>query len=208
MKRVIAICLPLAVAVLAGCGGQAPAIEPTAEPAAPEPTPEPTAVPPTPLPPTETPEPGPPLVIEEGQTAADGCTIATLDTASWGPIESSYPTVETTSGSFHSYYLFHDNEDGFDFHVELWTTHGFGWTGQLGTFPIDCTGIGICANFSPDGVNYYRAKEGEVDIIALSRAGETASGEMVLTNLTLQPNPGTDAPGCYHIDEVSISVEE
>jgi len=155
-----------------------------------------------------TPEPGPPLVIEEGQTTADGCTIATLNTASWGPIDSAYTTEEYSSGSFHSVYFFLDNEDGFNFNVELWPTHGMGWTGQLGTFPIDCTGIGICANFSPDDVNHYQAKEGEVDIIALSRAGETASGEIVLTNLTFQPNPGTDAPGCYHIEEVTISVEE
>lgn len=44
-------------------------------------------------------------------------------------------------------------DDGFFFSVEAYTVYGPEWTGQLGTFDIDCTatGTGICVHFDPDG---------------------------------------------------------
>ena len=156
-----------------------------------------------------TPEPGPAFAIEDGQTADDGCTVVTIDTASWGPIDSAYIKEEYAPGETYEFFLFRDNEDGFDFAVELYPRYGMGWTGQSGTFPPDCHNVyGICVNLSLDDENRYQADQGEVDIITVANVDGTVSGEIVMTNLTLQPFPGTDATGCYHIDEVSIFVEE
>ena len=43
--------------------------------------------------------------------------------------------------------------DGFFLSFELYTTYGPTWTGQMGTFEINCSGLstGICAHFDPDG---------------------------------------------------------
>jgi hypothetical protein len=41
--------------------------------------------------------------------------------------------------------------DGFYFGLEAYTVFGAGWTGQLGTFDIDCEFNGICLHFDPDG---------------------------------------------------------
>jgi len=53
------------------------------------------------------------------------------------------------------YFLVHTSppHDGFFFSVEAYTTYGPDWTGQLGTFDIDCSpsGTGICVHFDPDG---------------------------------------------------------
>ena len=53
------------------------------------------------------------------------------------------------------YFLVHTSppHDGFFFSIEAYTTYGPDWTGQLGTFDIDCTstGTGICVHFDPDG---------------------------------------------------------
>lgn len=200
--------------VLAACNPAQP--EPADEPPPPddetesepeqEPTavPEPTEVPPTPVPPTETPEPLPALVIDDPpQTAADGCTIATLNTESWGNIYTGY-----TAGA-DPFFQIHDTEDGFYFNVELYTVYGAGWTGQTGTFAPDCGANGICAYLVPDDVNPYLATAGEINIISLSQEGGAIVGpvELTLTNLTLQPVPGTSSSGCYHIDEVVISVD-
>jgi hypothetical protein len=43
------------------------------------------------------------------------------------------------------------NTDGFYLGLEAYTVFGAGWTGQLGTFAIDCENNGICLHFDPDG---------------------------------------------------------
>lgn len=43
------------------------------------------------------------------------------------------------------------NADGFYLGLEAYTLFGAGWTGQLGTFDIDCEFNGICLHFDPDG---------------------------------------------------------
>ena len=41
--------------------------------------------------------------------------------------------------------------DGFYLGLEAYTVYGAGWTGELGTFDIDCESNGICLHFDPDG---------------------------------------------------------
>ena len=60
------------------------------------------------------------------------------------------------AGSADPFYHVHTNPavDGFFLSIEAYTTaYGPGWTGQLGTFEIDCSegGTGICVHFDPDG---------------------------------------------------------
>lgn len=64
--------------------------------------------------------------------------------------------------------------DGFFLGLELYTVYGAGWTGQTGTFPIDCGGTGICVHFSigegPDlGADFLAA--GNLTINQLDEGG-------------------------------------
>lgn len=59
------------------------------------------------------------------------------------------------AGSDDPFYHLHTNPatDGFFLAIEAYTVYGEGWTGELGTFDIDCApeGTGICVHFDPDG---------------------------------------------------------
>ena len=60
------------------------------------------------------------------------------------------------AGSADPFYFIHTDPaaDGFFLSIEAYTTaYGRTWTGQLGTFAIDCStaGTGICVHFDPDG---------------------------------------------------------
>ena len=205
---------PLLLAiVIAGCSSTSPTEDPTPT-LAPEAAPPDTEVPAaTEPPPTETetsaadtPVPAEPIEIDPDQVADDGCPVAVLNTESWGPMHASY-----NAGS-DPFFHFHDNENenenGFYFNVELYTAYGAGWTGQTGTFETDCDSNGICVYLVPDDVNPYLATVGEIAIDSLSQEGGTLLEPVQLTisNLTLQPVPGSSSTGCFHINEVSISI--
>ncbi|MCP4417729.1 MAG: hypothetical protein GY805_13985 [Chloroflexi bacterium] len=97
--------------------------------------------------------------------------------------------------------------------IELYTQYGAGWTGQLGTFTPNCNGNGICVYLVPNNINSYQAVEGEVEIVTLpevddieSSIGITSTVSIGLNNLTLRPVPGTNAPGCFHVDDTFLVV--
>ena len=173
-----------------------------------EPSPVPTDTPPPPtpteVPPTETPVPPDPIVINSDVLADDGCPIVELNTTSWGPLYAAY-----NAGS-DPFFHFHDNEEGFYFNAEFYTQYGAGWTGELGTFAPDCNANGICVYLVPDDVNPFWATAGEVTITALEQVDGTISRpvEIEMTNLTMNPVPGSSSEGCFHVDAVSILIEE
>ena len=59
------------------------------------------------------------------------------------------------AGAADPFYQLHTDpgSDGFFLGIEAYTVYGAAWTGELGTFAIDCTpqGTGICVHFDPDG---------------------------------------------------------
>jgi len=188
--------------VLASCSPAA-APSPT-QVAAPTSTPAAAEASPTPPPPTSTPTSVPePMLIHEDQLAEDGCPLVELHPESWSPMHAAY------NGGSDPFFQFHDNEEGFYFNVELYTVYGPGWTGQLGTFDTDCNANGICVYLVPDDAHPYLATSGEISIGSLGQqAGALQKPvDLVLSNLTLKPVPGSQSEGCFHIEEVSIRIE-
>jgi hypothetical protein len=168
-------------------------------------TPEPTAtpVPPTEVPPTPTETPIPPPIVIGTETAADGCTLLELNPVAWSPLYYAY-----NAGSDPFFHI-HTQEQGlFFFGVEMYTVYGAGWTGQQGTFDTDCTANGICVYVVPSPPGAYLADAGEVDIVALAQEDDVIKlpVELHFRNLTFQPAPGGGATGCYHVDEVIITI--
>lgn len=181
-------------------------------------TPTPTHPPPSPtpthLPPTATatvaamatatavPQ-GDAIEIDPANAADDGCALVDLNTAVWSPL-----TALFNSGS-DPFYQFHTNEPDFYFNIELYTVFGPSWTGQTGAFPPDCNGNGICVYLVPDNANQYWATAGEVTINALAQADGAIVGDVDirLTDLTMEPVPGTNGEGCFYIDEAAIQIE-
>jgi hypothetical protein len=174
---------------------------PTATPVPTEvpPTETPTEAPPTPTP-TEVPEP---LLIDPENIADDGCTVVELNPGSWNP-----PFNGFNRGSDPYFHIHSINQD-FYFSAEFYTVYGAGWGGQLGTFAPDCNRSGICIYLVPDNTNAYLATDGEVEITALEEVNGVLQlpVEFSLTNLTLVPVPGSGAPGCYHLDAITILIE-
>ncbi len=158
----------------------------------------------TTTPPTEIPVTAESIEISTDQLADDGCPLVVLNTDSWAPMSASYNAGDDPL------YQFHDNEEGFYFNVELYTVYGAGWTGQSGTFAVDCNASGICVYLVVDDVNPYLATAGEIVIDSLSQEGNSLQRpvQISMTNLTMQPTPGSTSPGCFHIDDVSITIED
>ena len=66
----------------------------------------------------------------------------------WEAIDATYlPNTGTPDDPF---FHIHSNTDpdGFFLGIELYTIYGTGWTGETGTFDIDCGGTGICVHLS------------------------------------------------------------
>ena len=142
-----------------------------------------------------------PITIMESEASADGCTLVELNTQNWGPISKGY-----TSGA-DPFFQLHDNEEGFYFNAELYTVYGPGWTGQTGTFALDCSKNGICVYLVPDDVNSYLANSGTVQIDSLLQQGGAITGPVDVTfqNASFYPAEGSKGQGCYHINEVQLS---
>ena len=116
-----------------------PTVPPTAPPTVP-PTAPPTAPPPTPLPTTP-----PPAAVVIGAPDADGIITVSIDGGQLNPLFSSFEEGDDP------FYLIHTQQDDVFVGVELYTVFGSAWTGELGTFPTDCTTHGICVYLDPDG---------------------------------------------------------
>ncbi|NND74688.1 MAG: hypothetical protein HKN44_06735 [Ilumatobacter sp.] len=128
-----------------------PATDPPATTVAPTTLPPTTAPPttlaPTTVAPTTLPAPTttlPPIAI--GEPDATGVRIVTIDGAALAPL------FDTFQDGTDPFYLVHTQQDDIFVSAELYTKFGDEWTGQLGTFPTDCTTHGICVYFDPDGV--------------------------------------------------------
>jgi hypothetical protein len=179
------------------------AVPPTDTPA-PTNTPEPTATSsPTPTPTATPPDP---IVISTDETAADGCPLIELNPESWQPLFAAY------HGGGDPYFQFHTQaEESFHFNLEMYTVYGAGWTGQLGSFVPDCSGSnGLCVYIVPDNTNPYWATAGEISINALEQVDGalTFPVDITLSNLTMNPVPGSGSPGCFHIDELAVKIEK
>ena len=77
--------------------------------------------------------------------------LATINPDALAPIV----FVPPAAGSADPFYHVHTTPalDGFFLSIEAYTKYGPKWTGQLGTFAVECTptGTGICVHFDPDG---------------------------------------------------------
>ena len=77
--------------------------------------------------------------------------MVTIDPAALAPLYYAPPVA----GSSDPFYHIHTTPDidGFFLSIEAYTVYGTDWTGELGTFDIDCSasGTGICVHFDPDG---------------------------------------------------------
>jgi hypothetical protein len=189
------------------------AVPPTDTPA-PTNTPEPTntAVPtatssPTPVPtatPSPTPIPPDPIIINTEETAADGCPLIELNPETWNPLTAAY------NGGSDPFFQFHTQNESFFFNLELYTVYGASWTGQLGSFVPNCNGNGLCIYILPDNTNPYWATAGEISINALEQVDGTLTFpvEIIMSNLTMNPVPGSQSTGCYNIAEMSVIIEE
>jgi hypothetical protein len=103
-------------------------------------------------------------------------------------------------GSVDPFYHLHTSpdEDGFFLSVEAYTVYGSAWTGQTGTFAIDCSpaGTGICVHFDPDGSGPLAnlgsdfLATGEITIVALGEAGfDVTLSEVAFSDGTTIPGP-------------------
>ena len=145
------------------------------------------------------------IAISE-EIGPDSCPLVEFNPAAWQPLYSAY----NTGGD--PFFHIHTNEAAgtFYFNLELYTVYGPSWTGQLGTFTPDCNANGLCVYLVPDAVNPYWVTAGEMEIVALSQVDGvfTAPLEINFNGLTLEPVPGSSSTGCYHIESLSVHIEE
>lgn len=223
MSRKTILMLLTAALLAAGCRSATPTTAPVDEPAEPTattvpsdtPKPTETSVPPTATeaPPTETATAPPPTatatataeaLVIGSETAADGCTLVSLNPAAWSPLYTAY-----NPGSDPFFHI-HTTDEGFFVNLELYTVFGAGWTGETGVFETDCTANGICVYLVPVPGSPYLASAGEIEITALSQTDDVLDFpiDLSLRDLTFDPVPGSSSTGCYHVEEVRILVEE
>ena len=62
------------------------------------------------------------------------------------------PLFDAFQGGADPFYQVHTQQDDIFIGLELYTVFGDAWTGELGTFPTDCTTHGICVYLDPDGI--------------------------------------------------------
>ncbi len=87
----------------------------------------------------------PPDAIVIGDPDDEGNVAVAIDGDQLDPLFDGF-----TAGA-DPFYLVHTQQDDIFVSVELYTVFGDGWTGELGTFPADCTTHGICVYLDPDG---------------------------------------------------------
>ena len=122
----------------------------------------------------------------------------------WAALQGPVFFAPPSAGSGDPFYFVHTDPavDGFFLSIEAYTTgYGTAWTGELGSFAIDCTpdGTGICVHFDPDGpgpigdLGADFAVAGEITFIDLGTGGFVAD----LKNVTF--SDGTVIPGPVRI---------
>ena len=119
----------------------------------------------------------------------------TIDPSALAPLYYAPPVP----GSPDPFYHIHTTPavDGFFLSIEAYTVYGTQWTGQLGTFEIDCSvaGTGICVHFDPDGpgpavdLGSDFSGSGQITFTLL----ETGAFEVTLANVAFAQ--GTVIPG-------------
>ena len=192
--RVAACAVLLVVAACGDSGGETTTVPP--ETAAPTTSPPATAAPTTTttstttttttttLPPTTT------TVAPTTTVAADAIVINEPDADGVVAVDIDGEQLDDLYDQFmpgdDPLYLVHTQQDDIFVGVELYTVFGDGWTGELGTFPTDCTTHGICVYLDPDGVGPLEG-------------GGPGTGEITVTQLA-----GDDGPTIVTIDMVEI----
>ena len=101
------------------------------------------------------------------------------------------------------YYLVHTSppHDGFFFSIEAYTTYGPDWTGQLGTFAIECTstGTGICVHFDPDGNGPMPDLGADYLVTGTAEILQANSDNFVATLSDIVFSDGSTIPGPFTI---------
>lgn len=136
--------------------------------------------------------------------SGDGPLVQNPDgsfTIDWGALAGPISFIPPQAGSGDPYYLVHNDPatDGFFLSIEAYTVYGPGWTGELGTFDIDCSagGTGICVYFDADGPGPIPVSgadfsaAGQIEFTIL----ETDRFEATVSNLTF--GDGTAIPGPF-----------
>jgi len=89
------------------------------------------------------------------EAPADAITVeGTAVAIDWSQVSAPFFAGPVDGAADPFYHLHTDpGTDGFFLSIEAYTVYGTQWTGELGTFEIDCTeaGTGICVHFDPDG---------------------------------------------------------
>ncbi|WKZ83125.1 MAG: hypothetical protein QY307_02415 [Acidimicrobiia bacterium] len=122
-------------------------------------------------------------------------------TVDWSALSGPISYIPPQGGSSDPFYHVHNDPDtdGFFLSIEAYTVYGPGWTGELGTFDIDCSsaGTGICVYFDADGPGPIPVSgadgsaSGEIEFTIL----ETDRFEATVSNLTF--GDGTTIPGPF-----------
>lgn len=144
-----------------------------------------------------------------GTTAASSAPTAALDSApaiqvaddgsvviDWESLEGVSFSAPVPSATDPLFFVHNDPaRDGFFLGLEAYTVYGAGWTGQLGTFAIDCEANGICLHFDPDGdgpgidLGFDFAATGTIEFVRADIDGF----EAILTDVAF--SDGTTIPG-------------
>ena len=120
--------------------------------------------------------------------AVDASGAVTLDSDSLAPLFFAFVEGDGTDPFWH----IHTEEasGGGFFSLEMYTVFGPMWTGELGTFDIDCSeaGTGICPHFTPPGSDVDAGADfaamGSVDIVQLDAEGYDVTATVAFTDGT------------------------
>jgi hypothetical protein len=121
--------------------------------------------------------------------------VVTIDADGIVPLVFVPPEAGSTDPFFHIHTS--PATDGFFLGIELYTVYGAAWTGQTGTFPIDCTpaGTGICVHFDPDGPGPQRNLGADFLATGQIRIDQLTTNEFDVTLTTVAFSDGTTIPG-------------
>ncbi len=189
MRRLWIVTIVGALIGVSSCGSDSessgtdiPATDPppTAAPATDPPVTDP---PPTEPPPTDPPVADPPPdAIVVGEPDAAGVVEVSIDGERLDPLFDSFLEGDDPL------YMVHTQQENIFVGVEMYTVFGDAWTGELGTFPTDCTTHGICVYLDPDGTG------------PLVGGGPAADGTVTITQL--------EGSRIVTIDDATIVAED
>ncbi len=130
-----------------------------------------------------------------GDPSADGTVPVTINNECLDPLFFAFNNANSSDPFWHV----HTQQDDIFLSLELYTLYGSSWSGDTGTFPLDCNEPwGLCAIFDADGVGPEPAvmwAGGEISISRLDDGGYDVSFAGVFP-----PTPGGTA---YDLQSVS-----